>query len=49
MLKVRGVNATFILLLCFLSDFFQTENRESRSLLFAEIFSEVLSEALTPM
>ena len=22
MLKVRGVNATFILLLCFLSDFF---------------------------
>lgn len=49
MLKVRVVKAAFILLLCFLSDFFQTENWESRSLLFAEIFSEVLSEGLTPM
>ncbi|KAI4535958.1 hypothetical protein MG293_014285 [Ovis ammon polii] len=27
----------------------QTENRESRSLLFAEILSEVLSEGLTPL
>ena len=49
MLKVRGVNATLILLCVFFQIFFQTENRESGGLLFAEIFSEVLSEGFTPM